>query len=151
MAPIRILIADDHETIRKGVCSILMSRCDLEVCGEAANGRQAIEKARELSPDLVILDITMPVLGGFAAAQEIRKFLRDVPILFFSIHESRQSIEEAKLAGGQGYVSKAQAGTTLLKALDTLLDKQTFFPGEAVVSGRMEHELPEMRTILHRE
>ena len=69
----RILIADDHEAVRKGVCAILGSRDDVEICGEAENGKEAIEKAVALTPDLIVLDITMPVLSGFEAAREIRR------------------------------------------------------------------------------
>jgi DNA-binding NarL/FixJ family response regulator len=124
---LRVLIADDHEAVRKGVCSILGSRKDLEVCGEAENGRDAIEKARELKPDVVILDITMPVLSGFEAAREIRKTM-SVPILILSMHESKQLIEEAKKIGVQGYVTKTEAASRLLLAVDALLRKQDFFP-----------------------
>jgi DNA-binding NarL/FixJ family response regulator len=125
---LRILVADDHEAVRKGVCAILGSRKDVEVCGEAENGKEAIEKAHEFKPDLIILDITMPVLSGFEAAREIRKNLPHVPILILSMHESNQLIEEAKKIGVQGYVTKTQVGSTLLQAVDTLLAKQTFFP-----------------------
>jgi DNA-binding NarL/FixJ family response regulator len=124
---LRVLIADDHEAVRKGVCSILGSRKDLEVCGEAENGRDAIEKVRELKPDVVILDITMPVLSGFEAAREIRKTM-SVPILILSMHESNQLIEEARKIGVQGYVTKTEAASTLLLAVDALLHKQDFFP-----------------------
>jgi DNA-binding NarL/FixJ family response regulator len=124
---LRVLIADDHEAVRKGVCSILGSRKDLEVCGEAEDGRDAIEKARELKPDVVILDITMPVLSGFEAAREIRKTM-SVPILILSMHESNQLIEEARKIGVQGYVTKTEAASTLLLAVDALLRKQDFFP-----------------------
>ena len=72
---LRILIVDDHEAVRKGVCAILSARLDIEVCGEAVNGKEAIEKTKELKPDLIILDVTMPVLNGFDAAREIRKIL----------------------------------------------------------------------------
>lgn len=123
----RVLIADDHEAVRKGVCAILSSRPDLEVCGEAENGRDAIEKARELQPDVIILDITMPVLSGFEAAREIRKSM-SVPILILSMHESNQLIAEAKKIGVQGYVTKTEVASTLLQAVDTLLRKQDFFP-----------------------
>ena len=92
----RILIADDHEAVRKGVCAILSSRADVEVCGEAENGRETVEKANALKPDLIILDITMPVLSGFEAAREIRKTLPYVPILILSMHESSLLIGEAK-------------------------------------------------------
>jgi DNA-binding NarL/FixJ family response regulator len=125
---LRILIADDHETVRKGVCSILASRKDLEVCGEAANGKEAVEKACELKPDLVIMDITMPVLDGFAAAKRIRKLLPDIPILFLSMHDAQQWIEEAKAIGVQGFVSKNDIAGVLLTAVDIVLQKQSFFP-----------------------
>lgn len=124
---LRVLIADDHEAVRKGVCSILGSRKDLEVCGEAENGRDAVEKARELKPDIIVMDITMPLLSGFEAAREIRKMM-SVPILILSMHESNQLIEEAKKIGVQGYVTKTQVASTLLLAVDSLLRKQDFFP-----------------------
>jgi DNA-binding NarL/FixJ family response regulator len=124
---LRILIADDHEAVRKGVCAILSSRLDIEVCGEAVNGKEAIEKAQALKPDLVILDVTMPVLGGVEAAKEIRNLLPDVPILFLSIHQTSQLIAEAKKLGVQGCLNKAYASDRLLEAVDTLLRKQTYY------------------------
>jgi DNA-binding NarL/FixJ family response regulator len=72
---VRILIADDHPVVRKGVCSILESRNDLEVCGEATNGEEAVQKSLRLNPDLIVLDVTMPVLDGFSAARKIRELL----------------------------------------------------------------------------
>jgi DNA-binding NarL/FixJ family response regulator len=134
---LRILIADDHEAVRKGVCAILSAREDVEICGEAENGKEAIEKARALKPDLVILDITMPVLSGFEAAREIRKTLPQVPILILSMHESNQLIEEAKKMGVQGYVTKTQVGGTLLRAVDALLRKGTFFPERGAVMSNV--------------
>ena len=113
------------------MCAILSAREDVEICGEAENGKEAIEKAHEMKPDLVILDITMPVLSGFEAAREIRKTLPHVPILILSMHESNQLIEEAKKIGVQGYVTKTQVGGTLLQAVDSLLRKEAFFPQRA--------------------
>jgi DNA-binding NarL/FixJ family response regulator len=124
---LRILVVDDCEAVRKGVCGILSSRLDIEVCGEAANGREAIRKARELNPDLIILDITMPILDGTSAAREIRKFMPDIPILFFSMHDSEQVVQQARAMGVQGFVIKTQAAETLLNAVDALNNKQTFF------------------------
>ena len=121
-------MADDHEAVRKGVCHILSSHLDIHVCGEAKDGQEAIDKALELRPDLIILDITMPVRSGMEAAAELRKSLPHVPILLLSMHEGPLVIEEAKRIGVHGYVSKAQAGTTLLAAVDALLCNQTFFP-----------------------
>jgi len=125
---LRILIVDDHEAVRAGVRAILASRNDMEVCGEASNGQEAIEKALELSPDLIILDINMPILGGITAAKEIKVRLPQVLILLFSMHQSNQLVREAKLLGVQGYVNKSQAGTMLLNAVDAVSSMQTFFP-----------------------
>jgi DNA-binding NarL/FixJ family response regulator len=125
---LRILIVDDHEAVRTGVRAILASRNDVEVCGEAANGQEAIEKALELRPDLIILDINMPILGGIAAAKEIKVRLPQVLILLFSMHQSNQLVREAKLLGVQGYVNKSQAGAMLLNAVDAVSSMQTFFP-----------------------
>jgi DNA-binding NarL/FixJ family response regulator len=127
-ASLRILIADDHESVRKGVCVILGTRGDIEVCGEAVNGREAIAKALELKPDLIILDVTMPVVNGIDAAEVIRKSLPRVPILFLSMHENRQIIAEAKRIGVRGYVRKSDAAATLLNAIDALLRNEPFFP-----------------------
>jgi DNA-binding NarL/FixJ family response regulator len=125
---LRVLIADDHESVRKGVCVILGTRGDIEVCGEASNGREAIDKAKQLQPDLIILDITMPVLSGIDAAEVIRTALPHVPILFLSMHQSRQIVAEAKRIGVQGYVRKSEAATTLLNAVDAVLRHEPFFP-----------------------
>jgi len=125
---LRILVADDHEAVRKGVCAILSSRGDLEICGEATNGREAVDKSIELGPDLIILDITMPVLSGVEAIGEIRRYLPSVPILVLSMHESRQVIANVRALGVQGYVAKSDASTTLLLAVDSVLRNETFFP-----------------------
>jgi DNA-binding NarL/FixJ family response regulator len=111
-----------------GVTAILSSRPDIEVCGEASNGKEAVDKARELKPDLIILDVNMPVLDGIHSAKEIRTFLPDVPILFFSMHDGVYLVHEAKMAGVQGLVSKTDARATLLDAVDALAKKQTYFP-----------------------
>ncbi|MGC1902996.1 MAG: response regulator transcription factor [Candidatus Acidiferrum sp.] len=130
----RILVVDDHETVRKGVSAILSSREDIEVCGEAANGEEAIRIAKELKPDLVILDVNMPVLGGFAAAQELKRLMPELPILFFTMNESAQFVIEAKKLGVQGFVSKDRAGAVLLAAVDALLRKETYFVGLGTVT-----------------
>jgi len=130
---VRILVVDDHVTVRKGVCAILSSREDIEVCGEARNGREAVEKAAELKPDLVILDISMPLLSGFDASVKIRKALPDVPILILSMHDSQTVRQACKRVGAQGYVSKANAGELLLRAVDSLARGETFFPASGSV------------------
>jgi two-component system response regulator NreC len=124
---VRILIADDHEIVRKGVCSILESRKDIEICGEASNGQEAVQKALQLNPDLVILDVTMPVLDGFAAARQVKEVLPNVPILMLSMHDANDAVREAQLAGVQGFVTKSEAANVLLRAVDALFDGHTFF------------------------
>jgi DNA-binding NarL/FixJ family response regulator len=126
----RVLIVDDHDVIRKGVRTILSERKDIEICAEGADGRDAIEKARELKPDVIIMDVSMPHLGGFQAAREIKKFLPDVRIVFLSMHDGHEAIEQSKLVGAQGYVRKTRASLQLLKALDAVLQKKQFFPDE---------------------
>jgi DNA-binding NarL/FixJ family response regulator len=124
----RCLLVDDHESVRMGVTAILSSRPNIEVCGEAANGQEAVGKARELKPDLIIMDVNMPVLDGIHSAKEIRAFLPEVPILFFSMHDGVYLVHEAKMAGVQGFVNKTEARATLLDAIDALVKKQTYFP-----------------------
>jgi two-component system nitrate/nitrite response regulator NarL len=124
----RCLLVDDYESVRMGVAAILSSRPNIQICGEASNGQEAIEKARELKPDLIILDVTMPVLDGINSAKEIRTFLPEVPILFFSMHDGVYLVHETKMAGGQGFVNKTDARATLLDAVDALAKKETYFP-----------------------
>jgi DNA-binding NarL/FixJ family response regulator len=125
---LRILVADDHEAVRKGIRAILSTRPDVEQCHEAANGLEAIEKARELKPDLIILDVTMPVMSGLMVARTLVKELPESLIVLLSMHEGKQVVEQAKSIGIRGYVSKADAGSKLLAAVDAVLGNQTFFP-----------------------
>lgn len=129
----RILIADDHEVIRRTVIRIFEMRPDIE-CTEAENGREAVEKALELKPDLVVLDIRMPDLGGLEAAKQIKRHLPEIPVLFFSIHDTDDILAQATI--GEGVIVKDQAATVLLKAVDALLRKETFFPVECAAAGR---------------
>jgi two-component system, NarL family, response regulator NreC len=124
---VRILIADDHEIVRKGVATVLSVRPDLEICGEAADGEEAVRKAEELRPDLVILDLTMPGLNGISAAEKIRKILPGVPILILSMHEGASLLETFRHIGVQGYVPKTQASEKLLDAVDALANGNTYF------------------------
>jgi two-component system nitrate/nitrite response regulator NarL len=124
---VRILIADDHEIVRKGVSSLLQSRENFEICGEASNGEEAVQQARQLDPDLVVLDVTMPILDGISAAKRIRKLKPSTPILILSMHEGREMIRAAKLAGAQAFVTKSDVSSNLLKAVDAVLEGHTFF------------------------
>ena len=124
----RILIADDHEVMRRGVRGLLETHNEWAVCGEAFEGKEAVVKSRELRPDLIIMDINMPGLTGIAAAQQIRRENPSAKILFFSVHESAQTVREVINAGAQGYVAKSRAGHDLVDAVRNVLDGGTFFP-----------------------
>jgi DNA-binding NarL/FixJ family response regulator len=122
------LIADDHEVMRRGVRGLIESHNEWAVCGEAVEGREAVRMSRQLRPDLVILDINMPGLTGLEAAQQIRRENPSARILFFSVHESPQTVREVVSVGGQGYVAKSRAGHDLVDAVRSVLDGKTFFP-----------------------
>jgi DNA-binding NarL/FixJ family response regulator len=127
---VRILIVDDHEIVRQGVRSMLLrARPEWEICGEAGDGKQAIEAVQRLKPDVVILDITMPVMSGLQAAPQIAKLSRDCCILIFTMHESERIASDVRAAGAHGYVQKSQAGRDLVLAIDALLAGGTFFDG----------------------
>lgn len=127
MTGFRILVADDHEIVRQGISSLLSNRSGWEVCAEAENGREAVEKAKRLRPDLVILDLHMPSLNGMEAARQI---LRDNPqqrILVLTITDSEQMVQELFRVGAKGYVLKSDAATDLVKAVEALQLNRTFF------------------------
>jgi len=110
------------------VRAILQARPGIEICGEAANGREALEKASALKPDLIILDITMPIVDGFTAARQISKLLPGIAILLLSMHESPNIVNVAKSSGARGYVAKSEGMSVLLKAVDAMAHHQVFFP-----------------------
>jgi DNA-binding NarL/FixJ family response regulator len=126
----QVLIADDHEIVRRGVRAILESRPDLKICGEAKNGQEAVEKAAELRPDLIILDHSMPVLSGMAAASQIREFMPDVPIIMLSMHVGKPLVDALRLVGARGFVPKAECADKLLEGVDAVLRGETFFEHE---------------------
>jgi DNA-binding NarL/FixJ family response regulator len=132
---LKILIADDHETVRKGVWAILTTYLQPEHCEEAANGQEAITKALALQPDLILLDVTMPVMNGFAAAQELKKLLPHIPILFLTMHGGDSFVSEARRTGVRGFVTKDHVGEVLVDAVKALLNGETFFPPYAAVPG----------------
>ena len=127
MSGVRILIADDHEVVRRGVRVLLEAHAGWEVCAEAVDGREAVDKARQCSPDVVILDVGMPGLNGLEAARQIRKALPDSEVLILTMHESEQVIQEVLAAGARGYVLKSDAGRDLVAAVEALSHHKTFF------------------------
>lgn len=118
----RILIVDDHAVMREGVRTLLSTlRPEWEICGEAADGHQAIESIKTLKPDVVILDVTMPIMSGLEAASRIRTLGLKCRILMFTMHESETVKAEIEKAGGDGYVRKSQPGGDLVDAIEGLL------------------------------
>ena len=119
----QILIADDHEMLRRGVRNTLQTEPDLEICGEAVDGQDAIDKARELHPDLVILDINMPVLNGLVAVRQILRYCPTTKIVIFSVHDSDQTKQEIIAAGAHGFVSKGKDSHDLLRVVRDVLKR----------------------------
>src|SRR5438094_8235703 len=117
MATFRIFIADDHEVVRKGLCALLQAQPDWEVCGEAADGREAVEKAQELKPDVVILDIGMPSLNGLEATRQILKANPQARVLILTLHDSDQVVREVLNAVARGLLLKSDAARYLVAAV----------------------------------
>lgn len=124
---LRIFIADDHEVVRQGIRAVLQSQPDWEVCGEAGNGREAVEKAEALKPDIVVLDVAMPEVNGLVAVREILQSLPNTKILMLTMHESEQVIREVLEAGAHGYLLKSDAGRDLVNAVTALQRNKRFF------------------------
>ena len=137
----RILIADDHEIMRRGLRGLIESHQEWAVCGEAVEGDETVRKSKELNPDLVIMDVNMPGLSGIDAAIKIRKENAATRILFFTVHDSDQVLQEMVDVGAQGYVAKSRAGQDLVEAVRSVLNGKTFFPGRATAAGRAEADL----------
>ena len=133
----RILIADDHELMRRGLRGLLESHDEWAVCGEAVEGREVVRKSAELEPDLVIMDVNLPGLSGIEAAVQIRQEREAARILFFTVHDSDEVIREIIGAGAHGYVAKSRASQDLVEAVRKVLSGKTFFPGAvAAAAGR---------------
>jgi DNA-binding NarL/FixJ family response regulator len=123
---IRILVADDYEAWRRQASLLLQPNPELQVICEAVDGLEAVQKAEELKPDLILLDFGLPKLNGLEAARRIRKLVPESKILFLTQESSADVIEEAIRLGGLGYVVKANAGTELLAGLQAVLQGKQF-------------------------
>ena len=145
MAKIKVLIADDHAIVREGIRMILALHDDIEVVGEAADGREALEKAGKLSPDVVLMDIAMPGLGGLEATLEILKNDRRCKILVLTQYDNAEYIYRFLKAGAAGYVLKKAVGSDLVSAIRSVFQGKSFIDpsvADRVIKGFLEK--PEM-------
>jgi DNA-binding NarL/FixJ family response regulator len=143
--PFRILVADDHEVVRRGLCALLQAQPDWEICGEAADGREALEKAQKLRPDVVILDIGMPSLNGLEATRQILKLNPQTRILILTLHDSDQVVREVLNAGARGFLLKSDAARDLVAAVEALRRDKTYFTSKVaamVLEGFLKQGTP---------
>ena len=124
--PIRILLADDHTIVRQGLARLLEEQPDLKIVGEAINGQAAVDKALELVPDIIIMDIAMPLLNGIEAAKRVRKSLPDCKILILSMYSHEHYIHQLLETGISGYLLKDSSGQDIIKAIKAAMKNETF-------------------------
>lgn len=126
-AGLRLLIADDHEVIRRGLRSLLEQHEGWQVCGEASNGRQAVEMAQKFVPHVVLLDLTMPELNGLEATRQIKKLLPKTEILVLTVHDADEIVRDALAAGARGYLLKSDVGKQIVAAVEALAEHKPYF------------------------
>jgi len=134
---IRILLVDDHPIVRQGLRTLLEGHSDWQVIGEAADGAEAVEKAKDLNPDVMVLDVTMPRMNGLEACRLLRRQSPKLEILFVTQHDSPQMMREALEAGARGYVVKSNAARDLLAAVEAVSQHRVF----TAMHGRSLSEL----------
>jgi DNA-binding NarL/FixJ family response regulator len=131
----RILVVDDHEVVRRGICSVLATESSLTLCGEAVDGKDAVEKARVLRPDIIVMDITMPQMNGLDATREIKRLLPDTEIVIVSQHEAPEMVRQAFNAGARAYVVKSTVAKELLAAIAKVNKGEPFVKAAAIVDA----------------
>jgi DNA-binding NarL/FixJ family response regulator len=138
----RVLIVDDHEVVRRGVRSLLQTQASCDICGEAVDGQEAVEKATQLKPDVIVMDVSMPNLNGLEATRQIRRILPHTEVLILSQHETAEMVQQAINAGALGYVVKSSIARDLLTALQKVGRHQAFHApailGGTRPSGRLD-------------
>ena len=118
----RVLVVDDHTVIRRGIQSILRAWPEWQISGEAANGEEAVRLTQDLKPDIVLMDISMPVMGGLEATRAIRKISPETKVLLLTLHDSLEWVESALQAGARGYLLKSDTEGELIRALNVVAD-----------------------------
>jgi DNA-binding NarL/FixJ family response regulator len=138
---LRILLADDHEIVRRGLAALLMKHEGWEICGEATDGREAVQKAKALKPDVVIVDIGMPNLNGLEATRQLLQHDPNFRVIVLTVTDADQVVREALDAGARGFVLKSDAARDLVSAIEALQSKRMFFTprvNELLLAGFLE-------------
>lgn len=158
---LRILLADDHEVVRRGLCTLLEEHEGWEICGQASDGHQAVAMAKELDPDVVILDIGMPNLNGLSATRQLIQHNPDQKVIILTITDADEMIREALDAGARGFVLKSDAGRDLVLAVEAMQKNRTFFTSrvnDLVLAGflnkgqtQSETKVPQLPKLTPRE
>jgi DNA-binding NarL/FixJ family response regulator len=142
---IRILLADDHALMRRGIRDLLMAEPEIEIVGEAGDGREAVRLAEKFRPDVMIMDLAMPELNGLDAIRQIRKEAPEIELLVFSMHDSEELIREVFAAGARGYVLKSDVALYLVEAVKSLARHKPFFTpriSEAILNSLVSTSAP---------
>jgi DNA-binding NarL/FixJ family response regulator len=151
------MIADDHEIVRRGIRSLLESEPGYEVVAEARTGREAVRKAKQLDPDIAIIDVSMPDLNGLEATDQIRRQSPRTKIVILTMHDAEPVVNDILLSGALGYVLKSDASNELLSALHAVRNGKPFFPGTVgamLLQGyrnQRDRGAPERRVLTPRE
>jgi DNA-binding NarL/FixJ family response regulator len=149
---VRILVADDHDIIRRGLKQLLTARSGCEVCGEAKTGREAVNIAEQMKPDIVVLDISMPDLNGLEAARQILKNSPNTGILILTMHCTDQLVRDVIESGARGYILKSDADKDLVSAVEAISNRRTYFTKEVseVLLDKISHAdvVPDSDTVM---
>ena len=145
---IRILLADDHDGVRLGIRNLLESRMGWRVCGEAANGEEAVRLAALLKPDIAVLDLEMPLLDGLEATRQIKRSSPNIHVLIFTMHDVQDFIDEVRVAGASACVPKSDGGNKLIEAIKAISATMSFFDDKApeAAAARVRRTQPAAHT-----
>lgn len=148
MSKIRVLLTDDHTIVRKGLLSLLLDQEDIEVVGEAEDGRDALKQTEQLQPDVVVMDITMPLLNGLEATRQIKRYWPHIKVVILTVHTNEEYIFQILEAGASGYVVKDAAPGELLLAIHAASEGETFLSpsiSQTVIQEYIAHAQPALR------
>ena len=156
MKKIRLLVVDDHPVVRRGISACLGGRDNLEIVGEAADGREAVRKARELQPDIVLMDINMPQMNGLAVTELLRRELPKINVLILSMHSNTEYVLRIIQSGARGYILKEAPVDELARAIETVQRGEAYFSSDVARVAltqfvRGHNDGPAVNQLTHRE